>query len=186
MNRIFSGVQPTGNLHLGNYLGAIRNWVELQHAYDCIFCIVDLHALTVPQVPDELRAHTREVTAAYLAAGIDPERCVIFNQAAGARPFRARLAARLPHAARLAQPHDPVQGEGGQAPRQRRARALFLPRADGRRHPALQGHPRAGGRGPEAAPGARRATSPGPSTASSGSSTSRCPSPRSWARRPAS
>jgi tryptophanyl-tRNA synthetase len=80
MNRIFSGIQPTGNLHLGNYLGAIRNWVALQHDYDCIFCIVDLHALTLPQDPDELRAATREVTAAYIAAGIDPERCIIFNQ----------------------------------------------------------------------------------------------------------
>jgi tryptophanyl-tRNA synthetase len=82
MNRIFSGVQPTGNLHLGNYLGAIRNWVALQKDYDCIFCIVDLHALTLPQDPDELRKHTREVTAAYIAAGIDPEACVIFNQSA--------------------------------------------------------------------------------------------------------
>ena len=80
MNRIFSGVQPTGNLHLGNYLGAIRNWVALQTNYDCIFCIVDLHALTLPQDPAELRASTREVTAAYIAAGIDPERCIIFNQ----------------------------------------------------------------------------------------------------------
>jgi tryptophanyl-tRNA synthetase len=80
MNRIFSGIQPTGNLHLGNYLGAIRNWVALQHDFDCIFCIVDLHALTLPQDPDELRASTREVTAAYIAAGIDPERCIIFNQ----------------------------------------------------------------------------------------------------------
>jgi tryptophanyl-tRNA synthetase len=80
MNRIFSGIQPTGNLHLGNYLGAIRNWVALQHDYECIFCIVDLHALTLPQNPDELRAATREVTAAYIAAGIDPERCIIFNQ----------------------------------------------------------------------------------------------------------
>jgi len=82
MNRIFSGVQPTGNLHLGNYLGAIRNWVKLQKDYDCIFCIVDLHALTLPQNPDELRRHTREVTAAYIAAGIDPEACTIFNQSA--------------------------------------------------------------------------------------------------------
>ena len=82
MNRIFSGIQPTGNLHLGNYLGAIRNWVQLQHDFDCIFCIVDLHALTQPQDPDELRAATREVTAAYIAAGIDPERCIIFNQSA--------------------------------------------------------------------------------------------------------
>jgi tryptophanyl-tRNA synthetase len=80
MNRIFSGVQPTGNLHLGNYLGAIRNWVALQKDYDCIFCIVDLHAMTVPQDPAQLRASTREVTAAYIASGIDPERCVIFNQ----------------------------------------------------------------------------------------------------------
>jgi len=80
MNRIFSGIQPTGNLHLGNYLGAIRNWVALQRDYDCIFCIVDLHALTQPQDPVQLRNSTREVTAAYIAAGIDPERCLIFNQ----------------------------------------------------------------------------------------------------------
>jgi tryptophanyl-tRNA synthetase len=80
MNRIFSGIQPTGNLHLGNYLGAIRNWVAMQNDYDCIFCIVDLHALTLPQDPAELRGATREVTAAYIAAGIDPERCIIFNQ----------------------------------------------------------------------------------------------------------
>ena len=80
MNRIFSGVQPTGNLHLGNYLGAIRNWVQLQKGYDCIFCIVDLHALTLPQDPAQLKAQTREVTAAYIAAGIDPKRCIIFNQ----------------------------------------------------------------------------------------------------------
>ncbi|HUH85026.1 MAG TPA: tryptophan--tRNA ligase [Stellaceae bacterium] len=82
MNRIFSGVQPTGNLHLGNYLGAIRNWVALQRDFDCIFCIVDLHALTLPQDPEQLRAQTREVTAAYIAAGIDAERCIIFNQSA--------------------------------------------------------------------------------------------------------
>jgi tryptophanyl-tRNA synthetase len=80
MPRIFSGIQPTGNLHLGNYLGAIRNWVTLQADYECIFCIVDLHALTLPIEPDELRGATREVTAAYIAAGIDPERCIIFNQ----------------------------------------------------------------------------------------------------------
>jgi len=80
MKRIFSGVQPTGNLHLGNYLGAIRNFVDLQDDYDCIYCVVDLHAITLWQEPAELRAHTREVTAAYLAAGIDPQRCIIFNQ----------------------------------------------------------------------------------------------------------
>ena len=80
MKRIFSGVQPTGDLHLGNYLGAIRNWVRLQDEYDCIFCVVDLHAITVWQEPAELRASTREVTAGLLAAGIDPARSIVFNQ----------------------------------------------------------------------------------------------------------
>ena len=80
MQRIFSGVQPTGSLHLGNYLGAIRNWVRLQDDYECLFCVVDLHAVTVWQDPDELRANTRHVTAALLAAGIDAERHIIFNQ----------------------------------------------------------------------------------------------------------
>jgi len=82
MKRIFSGVQPTGNLHLGNYLGAIRNWVGLQKDFDCLYGIVDLHALTVPQDPDALRAHTREVTAAFIASGIDAKDCAIFNQSA--------------------------------------------------------------------------------------------------------
>ena len=80
MNRIFSGVQPTGNLHLGNYLGAIKNWVRMQDDFDCIYCIVDLHASTIPQDPAELIANTREVTAGLIAAGIDPERSIIFNQ----------------------------------------------------------------------------------------------------------
>ena len=80
MSRVFSGVQPTGNLHLGNYLGAIRNFVALQDDYECIYCVVDLHAITVWQDPAELRANTREVTAAFLAAGIDPARSIIFNQ----------------------------------------------------------------------------------------------------------
>jgi len=80
MNRIFSGVQPTGNLHLGNYLGAIRNFVGLQASYDCIYCVVDLHAITVWQDPAQLRAQTREVAAAFLAAGIDPKTSIIFNQ----------------------------------------------------------------------------------------------------------
>lgn len=80
MGRIFSGVQPTGNLHLGNYLGAIRNWARLQKDYDCLYCVVDLHAITVPQDPKELTANTREVTAGLLAAGIDPKENIIFNQ----------------------------------------------------------------------------------------------------------
>jgi len=81
MRRIFSGVQPTGNLHLGNYLGAIRNWVRLQKDFDdCLFCVVDLHAVTVWQEPRQLTASTREVAAAMIAAGIDPERNAVFNQ----------------------------------------------------------------------------------------------------------
>ena len=80
MSRIFSGVQPTGNLHLGNYLGAIKNFVALQTDYECIYCVVDMHAITVWQDPAELRNNTREVTAAFLAAGIDPKTSIIFNQ----------------------------------------------------------------------------------------------------------
>ena len=94
MNRIFSGIQPTGNLHLGNYLGAIRNWVRLQHDYDCIFCIVDLHAHHPAAGPERAaRSRRARSTAAYIAAGIDPERCIIFNQSTVLGPCRARLAA---------------------------------------------------------------------------------------------
>ncbi|MDQ2954185.1 MAG: tryptophan--tRNA ligase, partial [Pseudomonadota bacterium] len=77
---VFSGVQPTGNLHLGNYLGAITKFVALQERYDCIYCVVDLHAITVWQDPKELPRATREVTAAFLAAGINPKKHIIFNQ----------------------------------------------------------------------------------------------------------
>src|ERR1700686_3893270 len=81
---VFSGVQPTGNLHLGNYLGAIVKFVALQQRYDCIYCVVDLHALTQPMSvwggPTGLALNTREVTAAYLAAGIDPKKHIVFNQ----------------------------------------------------------------------------------------------------------
>ncbi len=80
MNRIFSGVQPTNNLHLGNYLGAVRNWVRMQKDFDCIFCVVDLHAITLWQDPAALRQNTREVAAAYIAAGIDPKNSIIFAQ----------------------------------------------------------------------------------------------------------
>ncbi|HBP00725.1 MAG TPA: tryptophan--tRNA ligase, partial [Candidatus Moranbacteria bacterium] len=78
--RIFSGVQPSGNLHIGNYLGAIKNWVELQDEYESIFCVVDLHAITVPQDPEELRRKTLEIAKIYLAAGIDPKKSTIFIQ----------------------------------------------------------------------------------------------------------
>jgi len=77
---VFSGVQPTGNLHLGNYLGAIKNWIKLQNDKKCIFCIVDLHAITVPENRGKLNDNTREVAAAYIASGIDPEKTIIFVQ----------------------------------------------------------------------------------------------------------
>jgi tryptophanyl-tRNA synthetase len=78
--RIFSGAQPTGNLHIGNYLGALRNWVDLQHDYESFFCVVDLHAITVPQDPARLAAKTKEVARIYLAAGVDPNVSTIFVQ----------------------------------------------------------------------------------------------------------
>jgi len=79
-NRIFSGIQPTGNLTLGNYLGAIRNWAALQDDYECIYCLVDLHAITIFQDPAELSRNTREVAAGLLACGIDPKKHILFNQ----------------------------------------------------------------------------------------------------------
>jgi len=82
VKKIFSGVQPTGNLHLGNYLGAIKNFVELNNHKDnhCIFCVVDLHAITVKQDPKELKKNIRETTATFIASGIDPNKSIIFNQ----------------------------------------------------------------------------------------------------------
>jgi tryptophanyl-tRNA synthetase len=80
MNRIFSGVQPTGHLHLGNYLGAIREFTRLQYTNECFFCVVDMHAITVKQEPEDLNMHTLEIAASYLACGIDPMKATIFVQ----------------------------------------------------------------------------------------------------------
>lgn len=88
--RVFSGVQPSGDLHIGNYLGALKNWVKIQYDYESIYCIVDLHAVTVYQKPDELRAKIRELTALFLAVGIDPEHCAIIVQSSV--PAHAELA----------------------------------------------------------------------------------------------
>lgn len=77
---IFSGIQPSGNLTLGNYLGALKNWVKLQNEYDCFFCVVDLHAITVKQIPADLRKRTLEVLAIYIACGIDPDKNTLFIQ----------------------------------------------------------------------------------------------------------
>src|SRR5579872_6036074 len=88
--RVFSGMQPSGNLHIGNYLGALKNWVRIQHDYECIFCIVDLHAITLYQDPAELRAKIEEIAALYMAAGIDPKVCSLMVQSAV--PAHAELA----------------------------------------------------------------------------------------------
>ena len=80
MKRVFSGVQPTGNIHLGNYLGALKQFVELQDDHECIYCIVDMHAITVPQNPKELRDHILDVAALYLAVGVDPKKSIVFVQ----------------------------------------------------------------------------------------------------------
>ena len=105
--RIFSGIQPSGVLHLGNYLGAIKSWVALQEkparnashsdagGYDPIFCVVDLHAITVHQKPDELRQKTLEVAKTYLAAGIDPEKSLIFVQSHVPEPFIVKEGMRI-------------------------------------------------------------------------------------------
>jgi tryptophanyl-tRNA synthetase len=80
MSRIFSGIQPSGSLHIGNYLGAVKNWVELQHKYESFFCIVDYHAITLPYEPADLRARTAEMALGLLAAGLDPAKCTLFVQ----------------------------------------------------------------------------------------------------------
>ena len=79
--RVFSGVQPTGNLHLGNYLGAIKNFVNLQNKFECIYCVVDLHAITNHQNPKQLKSNVQETVASFIASGLDPKKSIIFNQA---------------------------------------------------------------------------------------------------------
>ena len=150
---VFSGMQPTNTLHLGNYLGALKNWVRLQDEMPCLYCVVDMHALTQSsRIPRRSLRATREVTAAYIASGVDPARSILFNQSQV--PEHAELAWIFNCVARhgLARPHDAVQGKGGQAPRERAASDyLYLSNADGRRHSRLQGDACAGRRRPEAA-----------------------------------
>ncbi len=150
--RVFSGTQPSGDLHLGNYLGAIKRYVEMQKTHECIYCVVDMHAITVWQEPDDLRRATREVAAAYVAAGVDPKKNIVFNQSRVAQ--HAELAwvfncvARMGWMSRMTQWKDKTAGKNAEA----ESLGLFAyPALDGGRHPALQGHPCAGRRRPEAA-----------------------------------
>ena len=146
---IFSGIQPTGRKHLGNYIGAIRQYVEGQERGEpAIFCIVDLHALSVAFDPADLRERLYDTTAILLAAGLDPERCILFRQSDVLEHSRADLAALGGHLARRPQPHAPVQGQVGEAARAGLGGALLLPGADGRRRARLQGDRGAGRRRP--------------------------------------
>ena len=125
---VLSGMQPTNTLHLGNYLGALKNWVRMQDEMPCLFCVVDMHAITADAgygKPDELARATREVAAAYIAAGVDPARIADLQPGPGARTCRAGLDLQLRGAAGLAGPHDPVQGEIRQAQGTRQSVGLY-------------------------------------------------------------
>ena len=147
-------MQPSSDsLHLGNYLGALVNWVALQDEYDPIYCVVDLHAITVQQDPAALHDNVRRTAAQYLAAGVDLDRSTLFVQSHV--PAHAELAWVLGTITglRRGEPHDAVQGQVGQAGRRRdHGRPLHLPGAHGGRHPALRHRARAGRRRPAAAP----------------------------------
>src|SRR3989338_8001519 len=115
MERVFSGIQPSGVLHIGNYLGAIKNWLELQNDYQCIFCVVDLHAITVPQEPEELLKKTIEVAKIYLAAGIDLAKSAIFVQSHVKEHaelcWLLNTIARIPELERMTQFKDKAKGK---------------------------------------------------------------------------
>ena len=108
---VFSGIQPTGVMTLGNYLGALKNWVKLQDDYDCYYCIVDMHALTVRQDPVQFRKNILDAYALMLACGIDPDRSTAFIQS-----HVKTHAAQLQYSLRGTEPYDPVQGQEPEAP----------------------------------------------------------------------
>ena len=151
--RLYSGMQPSADsLQIGNYIGALMQWRDLQESYDAFFSVVDLHALTQPNDPAELRAKTRRTAAQYIAAGIEPSKSTLYVQSHVPGARRARVGAVDPHGVRRGRPHDAVQG---QVAALRRGRdiggAVHLSGADGGRHPAVPDRHRAGRRRPEAA-----------------------------------
>ncbi len=135
--RVFSGVQPTGNIHLGNYLGAIRNWVGSQANYDNIFCIVDLHAITLPIDPKELHINTRKLAALYLACGLDTRYCKLFVQSHvhehAEMSWILNCFTPMGWLNRMTQ----FKSKAGDDMEFGRRRTLLLPCPDGLRHPAL-------------------------------------------------
>jgi hypothetical protein len=120
--RVFSGMQPTGNLHLGNYLGAMVRWVEMQKSYDCIFCVVDMHAITIWQDPAELTQARSATSRRPISPRASTQAQHHLQPEPGRGARRTRLGVQLHRPPRLAQPHDPVQGEGRQGPRERLGR----------------------------------------------------------------
>ena len=113
--RLFSGMQPTGNLHIGNYLGALKTWSRVQYDYEPIYCIVDQHAITVYQEPAELQEKIEDVAAIYIAAGIDPEHSAVFVQSMIPAHVELAWVFTCVTPMGLARPHDTVQGQGGAA-----------------------------------------------------------------------
>ena len=183
--RVFSGIQPTGDCTSATISARSVNLVRLQETHDCLYCVVDLHAMTICQDPKDLTRATRARSPPPTSPRASIRSAHRLQPEPGAGACRARLDLQLRGAPRLAEPHDAVQGEGRQGPRERLGRALRLSGADGRRHPRLHGDARAGRRGPEAAPGADAATSRRSSTTTSpnrsprtvtGMPSSRCPS----------
>ena len=149
--RVLSGVQPSGDLHLGNYLGAFRNWVADQHEYDAFFCVVDLHALTLDYDPALLARRTLDTADEPPGGGARPRGLHAVRPEPRPRAPPADLAARVHRHLRGAAPHDPVQGQGRRSG-DGAGRAVHLPRAHGGRHPALRRRPGPGGRRPAPAP----------------------------------
>ena len=139
--RVLSGIQPTGDLHLGNLLGAILRWVRMQDEAECLFFLADLHALTVDVDPAELRSNVREMAAALIASGIDPAKSILFAQSAV--PAHAELAWLLQCTARIGWLNRMTQfkEKSGKNRESVVGRALYLPGAPGRRHPALSARP---------------------------------------------
>ena len=152
--RIFSGIQPSGELTLGSYMGAIKNWVDLQDDYDCIYCIVDMHAITVRQVPAELRRRSLAQLAQYIACGLDPEKNIMFIQSHV--PQHAELGwilgcyTQFGELSRMTQFKDKSKKHADNI----NGGPVYLPRFDGGGYSALPSGPCPGGGGPEAACGA--------------------------------
>ena len=128
MTRVFSGIQPTGQKHLGNYIGAIRHWPAYQDLGEAIYCVVDLHSISVPYDAPRLRENTLDTAATLMAAGLDPDRCTLFAQSAVPEHSEGDMAPRRARHVRRAAPDDAVQGEE-RGPGVGVGRPLHLPRA---------------------------------------------------------